>query len=479
MSNLSKKEIIAELWRRAELSWLLDSNQKKMYELYDTTTHRTLTWLLARRSGKTRTLCIIALIQCLRNPKSIVKFISPTKLQAKTNALTLFRDVLESCPDHIKPEYKKNEYTYYFPNGSELHLAGSDSGHAEKLRGSSSHLSIIDEAQDVNDLEYIVKSILLPASLTTNGKIIISGTPPKASEHDFLKFIEDAEFKGTLTRKTIYDNPRLTPELIEEMKIELGGERSEAFRRECLCEIIKDATTSVLPEFTPDLEKEIVKEWPRPPFFDAYVSMDLGYNDLTAVVFGYYDFRAGKIVIDDELVMDFTQPENTIVKLAKEIRNKESNLWIDHITNEVRKPYLRVSDINHIVTSEIYKVSNRELHFSVPPKDDNDAAINTLRVMLAAKKIIIHPRCVNLIRHLRNVKWAGTAKKNFARSAENGHYDLVDALKYLIRSVVYTKNPYPGTYDLNTQDLYMVNPQKFQGNAQIDALKKVFGLRRK
>ena len=111
---------------------------------------------------------------------------------------------------------------------------------------------------------------------------------------------------------------------------------------------------------------------------------------------------------------------------------------------------------------EISRYSNSEINFIATKKDDKEAAINTLRVMLASKKIIIHPRCQTLIRHLRNVKWDSTGKK-FARSPDDSHYDAADAAIYLVRSIIYSRNPYPAHFDMNlrSEDLHIANPTGF------------------
>lgn len=480
MGTLSKKEVQNELWRRGILAWKLDANQKALYDLFYNSEHKIHSWLLARRSGKSWSLCIVALEQCIRVPNSIVKFVAPTKSQVTGYLRDLMNQILEDCPEDMKPEFRQRDYIYYFKNGSEIQLAGSDAGHAERLRGGSSHISIIDEAGDVKQLGYIMRSILLPTTLTTHGKIIIAGTPPKdGSDHDFVKLIETAEANGSLIRRTVYDNPRLTPEDVANTAALMGGIGSDEFRREFLCEIIKDGTTSVIPEFTAELEKEVVKEWPRPPFFDAYESMDLGFKDLTVILFGYYDFRAAKLIIEDEYVTSGVEMQ--LPKLIKDMREKERGLWFNVLTNELKKPYLRISDINYIVTTEISRASNNEINFIPAKKDDNDAAINNLRVMLASKKVVINPRCKTLIRHLRNVKWASQKNKTkFARSPDNGHYDAVDALKYMIRHVGYTKNPYPAHYDMNTKELYIHNPSKFgRSQPNLDIYRQIFNIKRK
>lgn len=432
----------------------------------------------------TYTLCVLALEICLKKPGSIVKFVSPTRLQVQTNIRPLIRQLTEDCPDDLRPEFKTQDFIYYFPNGSELQLAGSEAGHAEKLRGGSSDISIVDEAQDVTDLENVIKSILLPTTLTTKGKVLLAGTPPKATDHPFVNFVEEAEVRGSLVKKTIYENPRISLEDIETILSEYPlRENAEEFRREFLCHIIKDASISVIPEFTDDLEKEVIKEWPTPPYFDTYVSMDLGAIDLTALIFGYYDFRANKLIIQDELVVDFSKKDMNIERLVELIKKKEEDLWTNRMTNEVKKPYLRVSDINPIVTQEIAVKSFGQVYFTNTKKDDKEAAINNMRSLLGGKKIIISPKCENLIRHLRNVKWASAKnRKEFGRSPDNGHYDLVDALIYFCRSVVFSKNPYPSNYDLGqTSNIFIANPQGYfnRGSSNIEAYKKIFGIKGK
>jgi hypothetical protein len=475
----NKKHAREELWRRGLLSFKLDSTQKELYSLFYNSKHKIMTWLLSRRQGKTYTLCILALEQCIRKQNSIVKFVSPTKIQVNNNVRPIIRQILEDCPNDIKPEFRAKDYIYYFPNGSEIQLAGTDGGHAEKLRGGDSDIFFVDEAGSCSDLDNVIKNILLPTTLITKGKGVLASTPPSESEHDFLNYIEEADRRGSLIKKTVYDNPRITKDQLDELINELGGLSSDSARRELLCEIIKDSTTSVIPEFTETLAPQIIKEWPRPPFFDVYVSMDIGFKDLTVVLFGYFDFRADKIVIEDELVVDFQDTDMNIKTLTELILKKEETLFINPLTLEVKPPYKRVSDINYIVTQEIYQHSNHKLSFDTADKYDNSSAINTVRLMIGNQKVIINPRCTTLVRHLKNAKWMKN-KEKFARSPDNGHYDAVDALKYLIRSVALKKNPYPAHYNLNMTDLFINNPEKFNTpNNQIEVYKKIFGIKPK
>src|ERR1041385_8010535 len=110
MNKPSKLEAIAIAWRRGQLSWKLDTCQKQLYKQFYESPHQMQTWLLARRSGKTFCLCILALEQCIRHPNSIVKFVAPTKIQVNNNVRPLFKEILKDCPEDIRPEFKGKDY---------------------------------------------------------------------------------------------------------------------------------------------------------------------------------------------------------------------------------------------------------------------------------------------------------------------------------------------------------------------------------
>lgn len=482
-SEVSEIEAKHELWRRGELRWLLDQNQRDLYKLFHESDHIIQTWLLARRSGKTHTLLVLAFEALLRKPHTIVKFLAPTRLQVQTIIRPLIQKITVDCPKDLIPEFKTQDFIYYFSNGSELQLAGSENKNVDKLRGGECDIAIIDETQDVSDLSYAINSVLLPTTLTTNGKILMAGTPPKEMDHEFITYIKDAEFKGSLIRRTVYDNPRISKEDLERQILSIYPQRenAEEFRREFLCEIIKDENRSVIPEFNTELKKQIIREWPSPPYFDSYVSMDLGAVDLTAVLFAYYDFRMAKLIVQDELVVDFSKKDMNIERLTQLIKEKEELLWTNVLTNEVKKPYLRVSDINPIVTQEIAVKSFGQVFFMTTRKDDKETAINNMRTLIGGHKIIIHPRCTNLIRHLDNVIWSSSKNKNaFGRSPDNGHYDCVDALIYMCRNIVFSKNPYPPNYDLGGGDIFIPNMELYNMQKRSKAaatFHKIFGVK--
>jgi len=471
---VDKKKVLEALWRRGQLSWLLDANQLELYNLFHTSNFKIQTWLLARRSGKSYTLCVMAIEQCLRHPKSIVKFLSPSKKQVDRNIRPLMSQILETCPEDLRPELKVKDDIYYFSNGSEIQMAGSEMGNIDSLRGGSSHISIIDEAQDVTNLPYAINSVLLPTTATTKGKILLAGTPPTSYDHEFIQYIEKAELEGSIVKKTIYDNPRMDKKEIEIQAQAQGGYESEGFKREYLCQIIKDSSMSVIPEFTEEKAKELVKEWKRPIFYHPVTSMDLGYKDWTFVLFGYFDFREDKLVIEDEMVTKGT--EMYLATFGNQILEKEESLWVEPTTKENIAVKKRVSDHDLVAINEIKKATNYKVIFTPADKADRMAGINFIRNLVKSDKLIINPRCKYLIHHLKNARWA-KSRETFARCPEGSHYDGVPALVYLSRGINYSDNPYPAGYggDLRIQDTFNYRKPNTGFNQNGREIKNEFG----
>jgi hypothetical protein len=460
------------LWSEGILEWLLHKAQKDLYQSYIGCQEKTVVWNCSRRLGKSWTLCTLAIETCLRTPYSLVKYCCAKQVDARGIIRPLIREIIQTCPKELRPVYKTQERAYVFPNGSRIELSGLDGGRAESIRGGSCHLAVIDEAGLVGDLEYIVGSIILPTTLTTKGKIILASTPPKTSAHPFVKFLNKARLQGNLVTKTIFDNPQIDQSELNKIIDECGGMDTVTFRREYLCEILLDGDFAVIPEFTADIKNNVVKEWPKPPFYDSYVSMDLGMKDLTVVLFAYYDFRAAKLIIEDEFVIN-GQKFNTKT-LAEGIKAKEEKLFTDPMSGEFRKPYIRVSDNNLIVIKDLYDLHG--LHFLPTRKDDADAALNKVRNWIQDQRIIIHPRCQRLIAHIETAVW-NKNKTSFERSGDNGHFDAIDSLKYLLRNIQDTKNPYPANYGSKNPD-HNWQIQKPNTYPQHNIMKQILNIKR-
>lgn len=456
--NITPKDAIRELWARGILRYKLHPVQQKMLNSYISQNAEITTIACSRRLGKSYLLCLLASEKCMQTPNAIVKYVCPRKNMVKTILKPIMDEIFKDCPPEMKPEFKYNDYMYVFPNGSQIQMSGTDGNHHESLRGGKSDLWIVDEAGFCDELKYVVNTILAPTADTTGGRGIIASTPSKTIDHDFIEyFLKPADFRGELIKYTIYDNPLITKAKVQEIIDRYPlGEKDHEFRREYLCEVINGGDLAIIPEFTDEIQAETIKEVMRPPFFDAYVSMDIGARDLTVVLFAYWDFKNGVIVIEDELSQDGMTMLLDV--FSKDIKKKEEGLWTNPMSGEFKPPHLRIADNNNLIMLNQLNYQHN-ISFLPTAKDNKDAALNALRMKIANKQIIIHPRCKTLIYHLRNGSW-NKSKKDFARSPDAGHYDAIDALIYLARNIQETKNPYPMGYGVDKRDFYTPAGQK-------------------
>jgi hypothetical protein len=195
---------------------------------------------------------------------------------------------------------------------------------------------------------------------------------------------------------------------------------------------VTDAETAVVPEFTSQAQSEIVIPYERPPFYDAYVGMDPGFNDNTGILLAYWDYPLQKLVIEDELILKRANTDD----IAFALKAKEEAVW-------GKPPLVRVSDVDLRLIADLYQ--RHGLVFQKGQKQDSLGAIDTVRTMIRRREIIISSNCHGLIRQLRNATWNRKAT-DFERTQEDAHFDLLAALKYLSRAIIKSKNPFPDWY---------------------------------
>lgn len=453
----TKSEAVALLWRKGILHWKLNSAQKKVRDVLMNNSYMIPVVNQSRRTGKSYGLLVMAIEKCLTTPNATVHYVCGTSVMAQKILQQNMPQVISDCPEELRPKYFKHDRCWKFHNGSKLQIEGADEGNAERLRGTSTDLGIIDEAGFVKDLEYLVKDILLPQTLTTKGKLILSSSAPKSTAHPFVQFLNEAKLEGCYVEQTIYDvldaikddpehlRSHLDAEQVEILKELSGGSESSTWQREFLCKIISDVDSMVIPEFTKELQSKIIIENKRPAYYDTYTSMDPGVTDNTGVLFAYLDFNQAKLVIEDEYLVNGNKVNSS--HIAQEITYKERKLWTDE-SGMFRGVYMRISDNEPILLNDLSQLHG--LVFIPSAKDDKSAAINNLRIKLSQGQILINPRCKNLIFQLESAVWAKNGK-TFERTDKAGHFDLVDALIYLVRNVAWYKNPYPnGGIDSST-----------------------------
>jgi len=342
--------------------------------------------------------------------------------------------ILDDCPRELMPTFRVQDNKYIFNNGSEIHIAGCDNGNAENLRGHESDLNLIDEAGFIDDLEYVLKDILMPQTLTTGGRTIVSSTPPRTPAHYFERLCREAQANNYYSLFTVYDNTSIDAEVIDIYCNEAGGIESTTWKREYLCEFVVDEMIVVVPEWNQEYIGEIeLDAWRM--FYGNYVAMDIGGRHKTAVLYGYYDFKKSILQVLDESI--FTGQDTTTELIALTIIEKENQLFPN-----MAEPR-RIADNNNVILLQDLTLMHG-VSFAPTNKDTLIAMVNELRVFVGNGRLRVRETCKELIGCLATAIW-NKQRTQFDISDLYGHFDALAALIYMVRNLDQYTNPIPAT----------------------------------
>lgn len=439
MSACPKIEIFYELWERAELSWKLDSLQKKIRAQLRLVNSDKACILSARQIGKSFLISTYATEECLRNDNIIVRILSPTlKQTADIVNDNLSRIILDAPFGFI--ERQKSEYRWRIGN-STLRLGSLERSNVDGNRGGNATLCIFEEGGFVSseDYRYAVESVIGPQLLRSGGREIHISSPSEDEFHYLHEVIApQCSASQSLFRYTIYDSPSLDSVQIQKAIDRCGGSHTEAFRREYLAEIIRSGQLMVVPEFD---EKQYVREFALPEYYKAIVQWDLGGTvDKTAQLAVVWDFDNQRMLVWDENLFEPNTATSEIVR--------GNRLLIEQINWRSDKPFISADCPGQI---QIDLIKEYQCNVVVPAKDDRDAQIAAIRRMFQMGKILIHPRCKYLIGCLKTARY-NKKRTDFERHKIYGHCDPLMALVYANRMLDKQTNPYPArTWNRDTQ----------------------------
>lgn len=194
----------------------------------------------------------------------------------------------------------------------------------------------------------------------------------------------------------------------------------------------------------------------RPPFFHAWEGLDVGFVDRTGWVAGYVDFMEGLVVVEDEFTLDRASTQD----IADAIEAHERGLWgDDRFVGGFEQPHVRISDIDHRLIMDLHE--KHGLKFQAIDHKNLSSDVNLVNVLIAGKQLVISEKCEQLRRQLREGVW-NKAKKDMAKDALGGHFDLLAALRYGVRKahMLLRANPYPAGYRETPASDDRVSPRK-------------------
>lgn len=445
------------MWRKGNLSWKIWEQQEPIYKGIRALEKKvgTVVILCARQFGKSHLGVLMAIEDCLRYPNKCVLVMGPTLKQTREIVTPRMRDIAKDAPPGlVRPS--KSEGKWYIGE-SELVIGGFDQNSSSQ-RGKTVQTIYIEEIVDSNpdDYQESMRSDLGPAlTHSDGGKMIFLTTPPKIPDHPFITdTMANAELNNSLYIFTIRDNHKLSAEQVAACVKRCGGEHTVDFRREYLCEIVRDAQVVVVPDYD---DVRHVFQFERPLHIIPHITIDFGgVRDRTAAILHWYNFLDNKTEVWDERVFPPNTPTSYMVKAFLEMEAP---------FGEMR----RFADAPGQVQVDL---ANEGYQTSLPPKSDWQAGVNKLAVTFAADEIRVHERC----KFLRQSLKSGTFNKHrtdFERTEALGHCDALAALMYGLRAQDHS-NPYPR--QTLSRDVYHFIPKETEESAIAGAIQpKVMG----
>ncbi len=462
--KISEADAIArsQLWGMGIIAgWYLRDSQLEIYDLIQKEHYAFIE--AARRFGKTTSIICFVLEKLIQNPGWICRWCFPNKNQAREVLFAEMEKIQTWTPESQKFVYKGTDSFYENPQGSKLYLRGVNEDRGDSARGAAANIIVADEYGFWTEPNYVIKNCLLPQLEGQDGRWLIkASTPPEDLGHVYYREKELAERKQRFIQKTIYDKETLTPEELQEIIDECGGITSPSFQRERLCLPVSNPESLVVPEWS-DIENIVDDAYPRPQFFDAYVSGDSGADDNTFFCFAYYDFLKDEVVVEDEICVN-GKTTHEIIMLAK---GKELEHW------KSKPPYRRVYDANKQLVFDL--IGDHQYSVTMPRKEDKISSIHELRKRVGDRKFKVKERCRNLIRQLKVGMWKDERHTDFQRSEALGHLDGIDSAIYLNRSIDTAHNPWPATHGLSPYTHFIPSAPQTTTGPNEQALKKLFG----
>lgn len=323
-------------------------------------------------------------------------------------------------------------------------VGGNDESAEERLRGMTAQAWVCDEG--TTHPRSFFFECMARTSYGARWKFIT--TNPDAPTHWFkTRFMDSTKIDIANYFFEFKDNPSLSKEYVDELYATYSG---IDFERKILGRWVADSASLIMRDFS----DENVRDVERPVYCKKLVSMDVGYNDFTALCYGWYDFSKQISYIEDS---SFIRMPSSL-DIAEEVFKKEESLW------KQERPYKRVSDVDKILLKDLYELHG--LQFSETKKDHKQAQINALNIAFKTKKCFIHPRNEKLIYQLKTGTYESDVKVNpdgkemtrkFSRTDEEGHFDGIDAAIYFYRNVPKFINPVPNT-TYHFSDNLFINP---------------------
>ena len=312
---------IAENERNKDIDFLHYKLLKGLFKeqrdiLMDDTQYRKQIVICGRRSGKTYLNARRLVWTCIK-PNSPCLYMNLNF----TNAINQMWDEVQKSIEEVGLRVKsqsKADGNIIFTNGSRITFRGNNNkGEADKARGYSYRLVIIDEVGHQVNMKYLMDEVLRPCMADYEDSVLVcTGTPPRVPHTWAEKAWNDKTFKTY--HWNMFNNPHMpNPDaFIEDECASKGVTRDSSFiQREYYgilgcwdieSQVFKGRKTFIVPQDATEL-----------PFTNICIGVDFGFSDYNSVITLAYnkDTRQSWVIRENKFNhSDIT----TIVSIIKE-----------------------------------------------------------------------------------------------------------------------------------------------------------------
>jgi len=320
LSAEQRQQAIAYAWEDGRLTYLMRNTQRKIKQAWlDSLKKGFLKFYVeaTRRLGKSSWLLMIMTEICKTTPNRKCGFFAPVKDGLLDYIEKLISVTYQDCPEGERPYFDKTRFLLRFRHkegDSIIIFRGSNNQQHRIRRGQEFDVAGIDEARDVDDLEELIDSVIMPALFSTNGCLIISSTPADTRSHPLFAIRNLAKVEGWFIEIPILEAHKLDPDVYpidrinkwkDETLKQLDGQ--DRWEREYECKWVVNKRRMAVPEWNSQAMVQTFSPDPYDQFYHRYVGLDWGYKDYTAIVLATLNFRKARLEVNAELT--FSGPE--------------------------------------------------------------------------------------------------------------------------------------------------------------------------
>ena len=369
--------------------------------------------------------------------------------------------VLDTCPKHLRPEYKTASKArgagFYFPEAagsSIIRLVGLDKD-PHGLRGRASDGDDLSEAAFIRHLTHAVKNVLYPQYQGRPwARMCLESSAPEEPDTEWdTVFVADARIRGAYSFATIEENTRLGERERNEFIRAEGGRGDPDCEREYYGKRARPGEVVVIPAFDPERH---VAPLQTPEWALCYTIGDAGYHpDFFAILFGWVDYENARLCVK----ADWLAHNAGTDQVAKAIKDGEAatftgirrwngrvcqqwgpperqqhGVYVDQETldrelaadRQHHRPYARVLDGEPRLRGDLARMDG--LAFVPANNVDPDAQFHRLNRLFVDDKARIDPGARAVIAHTQAA--FRDDRGNLARSDTHGHFDAMRCLAY-------------------------------------------------